>query len=156
MLKAGDLAPDFCLPDAQGRPHRLSAFRGKRVVLYFYPKDMTPGCTKEACGFRDHFADYTEEGIEVIGVSPDPPESHEAFAAAYNLPFLLLSDGDAVAARGYGVYGERTRGGKKSRGVLRTTFVIGPDRRIEKVFSAVRTDTHALDVLRALGDPSLG
>ncbi len=148
MPEDGDAAPDFSLPDARGKLHRLSDFHGRRVVLCFYPKDKTPGCAEVACGFRDHFATYSEEGIEIIGVSPDPPESHEGFAAEYNLPFLLLSDVDAGVSKAYGVFG-----GERSRGILRTTFVIGPDGRIEKVFRDVQTDTHAVDVLQALAGP---
>lgn len=153
MPEAGDAAPDFFLPDAQGRLRRLSDFRGKRVVLYFYPKDLTPGCTQQACGFRDHFATYTEEDVEVIGVSLDPPERHEEFATEHNLPFFLLSDVDAEVSKAYGVYGERERGGKKSLGIIRTTFVIGPDGTIERVMRNVQTESHAVDVLQALGDP---
>ncbi|MFQ5914846.1 MAG: peroxiredoxin [Nitrospinota bacterium] len=152
MPEHGDAAPDFCLPDGQGRLHRLSDFRGKRAVLYFYPRDMTPECASEACGFRDHFAAYTEAGIEIIGVSVDPPESHERFAAEYNLPFLLLSDENGEVSEAYGVFEEKDRRGKKSRGVLRTTFVIGVDGRVEKVFRDARAETHAIDVLRALED----
>ena len=154
MPEAGDAAPDFSLPDAQGRPHRLADFRGKRVVLYFYPKDLTPGCTKQACGFRDHFATYTEEDIEIIGVSLDPPKRHEEFATEYNLPFFLLSDEDAEVSKAYGVYGEKERDGKKSLGIFRTTFVIGPDGTIERVMRDIQTESHALDVLRTLGDPT--
>jgi peroxiredoxin Q/BCP len=154
MPEAGDVAPDFSLPDAQGRPHRLSDFRGKRVVLYFYPKDLTPGCTQQACGFRDHFATYTEEDIEIIGVSLDPPERHEEFATEHNLPFFLLSDVEAEVSKAYGVYGEKERDGKKSLGIFRTTFVINPDGTIERIMRDIQTESHALDVLRALGDPS--
>ncbi len=152
MPDSGDTAPGFSLPDAQGKIHRLSEFRGKRVVLYFYPRDMTPGCTKQACGFRDHFSASTGEGIEIIGVSPDPPESHEDFAAEYNLPFLLLADVDNEVAKAYGVYGERIRDGKKSMGIIRTTFVIGPDGQIERVLRDIQTETHAVDVLKTLGE----
>ena len=153
MPEAGDAAPDFSLPNAQGRLHSLSDFRGKRVVLYFYPKDMTPGCTQQACGFRDHFATYTEGDIEIIGVSLDPPERHEEFATEYNLPFLLLADIDAAASKAYGVHGGKERDGKKSLGIFRTTFVIGPDGTIERVMRDIQTESHALDVLRALNDP---
>ena len=151
MPEPGDVAPDFSLPDARGKTHRLSDFQGKRVVLYFYPRDMTPGCTKQACGFRDHFATYTEEGVEIIGVSPDPPESHEEFAAEHNLPFLLLADVGVEAAGAYGVYGERVRDGKTSMGIIRTTFLIGPDGQIERVIRDIQTETHAVDVLKMLG-----
>lgn len=150
MIESGDAAPDFALEDSLGRMRRLSDYAGKRIVLFFYPKDMTPGCTQEVCGFRDHFGAYTQEGLELLGVSLDSSESHEEFARQYNLPFTLLSDASGKASKDYGTYVERTTEGKKSCGILRTTFIINAEGQIEKIFRDVNVDSHALDVLQTL------
>ncbi len=149
MLKEGDVAPDFATRDAAGQPVSLSDFRGQRVVLYFYPKDDTPGCTKQACSFRDAFSEFEEQGIKVLGVSLDDETSHQAFAAKYNLPFTLLSDTDRSVSEAYGVYGEQTWGDKKFMGVARKTFLIDEEGKIKKVFDRVNVEQHADEVLRA-------
>ena len=149
MLKEGMSAPDFSTRDAEGNTVRLSDFRGQRVVLYFYPKDDTPGCTKEACSFRDAFSEYEEQGIKVLGVSLDDESSHQAFASKYKLPFTLLSDTDHAVSDAYGVYGEQTWGDKKYMGVARKTFLIDEEGKIKKVFDKVNVEQHADEVLQA-------
>src|SRR6266567_86202 len=126
----GDLAPDFELPDENGQRHRLSEFRGRRVVLYFYPADDTTGCTKQACGFRDVYADIEEKNAVVIGISPDGAESHRKFKTKYNLPFTLLSDVDHKVMERYGVWGERINYGVKTIGVIRSHFVLDETGRV--------------------------
>jgi peroxiredoxin Q/BCP len=153
MPAEGEVAPDFTLDDQDGRPVSLSILRGRPVVLYFYPKDDTPGCTKEACAFRDARADYEAAGARVLGVSPDNVASHKKFAEKYGLPFTLLADPDKAVCQAYGVWKEKTLYGRKFMGVVRTTFVIGPDGTIAKVFPSVRVDGHTdavRDALRAL------
>ncbi len=120
----GQPAPDFTLPDEHGQPVKLSSFQGKKVILYFYPKDDTPGCTAQACGFRDHFVDIQEKNGVVIGISPDDAKSHIRFRTKYNLPFILLSDPDHAVAEKYGAWGEKMSGGKKTIGIIRSHFVI--------------------------------
>jgi peroxiredoxin Q/BCP len=137
-LAVGDPAPEFTLPDAEGRPISLSQLRGQRVVLYFYPRDNTPGCTKEACGFRDTYADYRAHGIQILGVSPDDARSHQKFAQKLQLPFPLLVDEGAKVATAYGVYGPKKFMGKVYNGVHRTTFVIDPEGKIEAVITKVK------------------
>jgi peroxiredoxin Q/BCP len=149
MLKEGDIAPDFSTRDEKGNPVRLSDFRGQKVVLYFYPKDDTPGCTKEACSLRDNFSSFEEQGIKVLGASLDTEASHQAFASKYNLPFTLLSDTDHAVADAYGVYGEQTWGDKKFMGVARKTFLIDEQGKIKKVFDKVNVEAHADEVLEA-------
>ena len=149
MLKEGDAAPDFSTRDAQGREVKLADFRGQKVVLYFYPKDDTPGCTKEACSFRDNHSTLEAEGIKVLGVSLDTEGSHQAFASKYNLPFTLLSDTDHSVADAYGVYGEQTWGDRKFMGVARKTFLIDEAGKIKKVFDKVNVEAHADEVLQA-------
>ncbi|MBC7930999.1 MAG: thioredoxin-dependent thiol peroxidase [Rubrivivax sp.] len=149
MLKEGDTAPDFSTRDTDGNPVRLSDLRGQKVVLYFYPKDDTPGCTIEACAFRDAHSVYEERGIKVLGISLDDGSSHQAFTSKYNLPFTLLSDTDHSVSDAYGVYGEQTWGDKKFMGVARKTFLIDEDGRIKKVFDKVNVEAHADDVLAA-------
>jgi peroxiredoxin Q/BCP len=151
MLKEGDNAPDFSTRDAQGNPVKLSDFRGQRVALYFYPKDDTPGCTKEACSFRDNHSTLEEQGIKVFGVSLDTEESHQAFASKYNLPFTLLSDTDHSVSDAYSVYGEQQWGDKKYMGVARKTFLIDEEGKIKKVFDKVNVEAHADEVLEAFG-----
>ena len=149
MLTEGMPAPDFSTRDAEGNTIKLSDFRGQRVVLYFYPKDDTPGCTKEACSFRDAFSEYEEQGIKVLGVSLDDESSHQAFASKYKLPFTLLSDTDHAVSDAYGVYGEQTWGDKKYMGVARKTFLIDEEGKIKKVFDKVNVEQHADEVLQA-------
>jgi peroxiredoxin Q/BCP len=149
MLKEGDAAPDFTTRDAGGNEVKLADFRGQKVVLYFYPKDDTPGCTKEACSFRDAHADYEEQGIKVLGVSLDDEASHQAFAQKYSLPFTLLADTDHSLSDAYGVYGEQTWGDKKFMGVARKTFLIDGEGKIKKVFDKVNVEQHADEVLEA-------
>lgn len=149
MLKEGDVAPDFETRDQHGNPVKLSDFRGQKVVLYFYPKDDTPGCTKEACSFRDAFSEYTERGIKVLGVSLDDQASHQSFISKYNLPFTLLSDTDHSVSEAYGVYGEQSFAGRKYMGLARKTFLIDEDGRLRKIFDKVNAEQHAGEVLRA-------
>jgi peroxiredoxin Q/BCP len=149
MLKEGDAAPDFKTRDEQGREVKLSDFRGQKVALYFYPKDDTPGCTKEACSFRDNYGAVEESGIKVLGVSLDDEASHQAFISKYNLPFTLLSDTDRSVSESYGVYGEQTWGDKKYMGVSRKTFLIDEEGKIKKVFDKVNVERHADEVVEA-------
>jgi thioredoxin-dependent peroxiredoxin len=153
LIKEGDAAPDFEARDAEGNAVRLSELRGRKVVLYFYPKDDTPGCTKEACSFRDGFAEFERRGIKVLGVSTDDERSHRKFAEKYSLPFTLLADTDHRVADLFGVYGEKQFMGRKYMGVSRQTFLIGEDGRVVKVFDKVKVDEHAADVLKAFDRP---
>jgi peroxiredoxin Q/BCP len=147
----GKKAPAFTLPDAHGKPVSLADFAGKDVVLYFYPKDDTPGCTKEACGFRDHWKTLRKRGVVVLGVSADAGASHQKFAAKYELPFPLLSDVDRKVMTKYGAYGEKTMYGKKVMGVIRSTVWIGPDGTVRKHWAKVaKAETHPDDVLAAV------
>ena len=151
MLKEGDAAPDFEARDAEGNAVRLSALRGRKVVLYFYPKDDTPGCTKEACSFRDAHDVYGEKGIKVLGVSLDDEASHRKFASKYDLPFTLLADTDHSISDAYGVYGEKNYMGKSYMGVSRKTFLIDEAGNVKKVFDKVNVEQHADEVLAAFG-----
>jgi peroxiredoxin Q/BCP len=150
-LAAGDLAPDFTLPDADGREVSLSALRGQRVIIYFYPAAMTPGCTKQACDFRDSRNDLSDAGFAVLGISPDPPAKLARFAAKEGLTFPLLSDPDRVVLKAYGAYGEKMLYGKKSVGVIRSTFVIGTDGRIENAYYGVKATGHVARLRKELG-----
>ena len=150
MLEAGMKAPDFTLPDKDGKPVSLSDFLGNRVVLYFYPKDNTPGCTRQACAFAGAYSEFRQLGAVVIGVSRDSTASHQKFAEKNSLPFILLSDPERLAIEAYGVWQEKKNYGKVSMGVVRSTFIIGPDRTIEKVMPKVKPDTNAEDVLKFL------
>jgi peroxiredoxin Q/BCP len=150
MPAVGDAAPDFALADQNGKTVKLSDFQGKHVVLYFYPKDDTPGCTKEACGFRDDYAKFTKKGIVILGVSPDDPKSHKKFVDKYELPFTLLADTEKSVCEAYEVWKEKNMYGRKSMGVERTTFVIGPDGKIEKIFPKVKVDGHIEKVFEAI------
>ena len=152
MLKEGDAAPEFTARDAEGKEVTLSDLRGRRVVLYFYPKDDTPGCTRQACSLRDGFAEFEGRNIKVLGVSLDDEKSHRKFAAKYDLPFTLLSDTDHAVAERYGVYGEKSFMGKRYMGVSRKTFLIDEDGRIKKIFDKVNVDEHADEVLAAFGE----
>ena len=149
MLQAGDTAPDFNVRDGAGNEVKLSDFRGQNVVLYFYPKDDTPGCTKEACSFRDAHDVYQAQGIKVLGVSLDDEASHQAFAAKFKLPFTLLADTDHKVADLYGVYGEKSFAGKNYMGVTRKTFLIDKAGKIKHIFDKVNVEQHADEVLEA-------
>lgn len=151
MLKAGDVAPDFELNDTEGKEVKLSDLRGKEVVLYFYPKDDTSGCTKESCGFRDDISLFKSRSAVVLGVSLDDQESHRRFTDKYSLNFPLLCDTDAKVSKAYGVYGEKNNQGKKYWGINRTTFIIDKEGKIKHIFSKVQVDTHSKDVLEILG-----
>jgi len=151
VLEPGTTAPAFTLTDAAGRSVSLADFAGRDVVLYFYPKDDTPGCTKEACGFRDAWDDLQAIGVAVLGVSADDADSHERFAAKYRLPFTLLSDSDHHVMRAYGAYGEKTLYGRKTVGVIRSTVWIGPDGRVRRHWARVANAAeHPDKVLAAL------
>jgi len=149
-LKEGDLAPGFTAVTNGGGKVSLSDFRGKHVILYFYPRDNTPGCTKEACAFRDEFGAFTRKGAVVLGVSTDSAESHDKFAGKYRLPFTLVSDEDKQIAQAYGAWGEKTFLGRKYQGTHRVTFLIGPNGKIKKVWPAVKPAEHAHEVLAEL------
>lgn len=149
MLKEGSVAPDFKTTNTNGETVRLKHLRGQKVVLYFYPKDDTPGCTKEACSFRDAFSDFKKRGIEVLGVSTDSEASHQKFTAKYKLPFTLLADTDHSIADAYGVYGEKKFMGRTYMGVKRMTFLIDEKGKIAKIFEKVKVDEHAREVLDA-------
>jgi peroxiredoxin Q/BCP len=150
VVEEGQEAPDFELTSDAGEPVRLSQFRGKPVVLYFYPRDDTPGCTTQACGIRDSYDEFTERGAVVLGVSPDEESSHVKFKQKYGLPFTLLADPEHEVAERYGVWGERKYMGKTYMGIERSTFLIGEDGRITKVMRRVKPDTHVEKVLAAL------
>ncbi|HEY9171750.1 MAG TPA: thioredoxin-dependent thiol peroxidase [Verrucomicrobiae bacterium] len=149
-LKEGDPAPAFTARTNGGGTVSLADFQGQRVVLYFYPKDETPGCTKEACAFRDHFAEFQKRGAVVLGVSPDSVKSHDKFAGKHRLPFILLADENREVVQAYGVWGEKVFMGRKYLGTHRVTFLIGPDGRIKKIWPQVKPDGHAAEVLAAL------
>lgn len=150
MIDVGDPAPDFALASDRGDVVRLSDLKGTRVVLFFYPKDNTPGCTKEACGFRDSMPAIAQQNATVLGVSPDPVRSHERFRDKYELNFPLLADEDHSVAEAYGAWGKKKLYGREYEGIHRSTFVIGADGRIEKVYRKVRPEGHAEEVLAEL------
>ena len=149
-LKAGDVAPEFSVATNGGGQVSLADFKGQNVILYFYPKDDTPGCTKEACAFRDQFADFKEKGAVILGVSTDPVKAHDKFVAKFKLPFTLLADEDKKTVAAYGVWGEKSFMGRKYMGTNRVTFLIGPDGRIKKIWPLVKPEEHAAEVLSAL------
>ncbi|MBP3311039.1 MAG: thioredoxin-dependent thiol peroxidase [Butyricicoccus sp.] len=150
MLEVGTKAPEFTLSDQDGNPVRLSDFRGKKVVLYFYPKDNTPGCTREACAFAAAYEGFRAKDVVVIGVSKDSVASHQKFAAKHELPFLLLSDPELQAIQGYDVWKEKKLYGKVSMGVVRSTYIIDENGVIEKAMPKVKPDTHAAEILEYL------
>ena len=150
MLSTGDKAPSFSLQSDSGETVSLDQLRGKKVVLYFYPKDDTPGCTVEACEFRDSWSAVKKTGAALFGVSPDKIESHQKFKKKFNLPFPLLADPDHKAAEAYGAWGEKSMYGKKYMGILRSTFVIDEQGQIARVFEKVKPEGHAAQVLEAL------
>ena len=154
MVEEGGAAPDFELESDEGTPVRLSELRGRPIVLYFYPKDDTPGCTTQARAIRDAWGDFRATGATVLGVSPDSAESHRKFKEKYDLPFTLLADPDHEVSELYGVWQEKTYAGRKYMGVVRSTFVIAPDGTVEKALYGVRADGHADLVLEALEAPT--
>jgi peroxiredoxin Q/BCP len=149
-LKAGDAAPKFTVATNGGGKISLADYKGQNVILYFYPKDDTPGCTKEACAFRDHFTDFRKRGAVILGVSPDPVKKHDKFVEKFKLPFTLLADEDKKIVEAYGVWGEKSFMGRKYLGTHRVTFLIGPDGKIKKIWPAVKPEEHAAEVLAAL------
>jgi thioredoxin-dependent peroxiredoxin len=151
VIAPGDTAPDFTLPDQEGRPVTLSELRGQKVVVYFYPKADTPGCTTQACGIRDHAADYDAAGALVLGISPDPVKNVKKFADKHDLRFALLADEDHAVAEAYGVWVEKSRYGRTYWGNERTTFVIDPEGRVAEVLRQVKPAQHDDLVLAALG-----
>lgn len=147
MLEVGMKAPDFTLFDKDGNPVTLSSFFGKKVVLYFYPKDNTPGCTRQACAFADAYKGFVDKNVEVIGISKDSVASHKKFAEKFGLPFILLSDPELLAINAYGVWQEKKMCGKVSMGVVRTTFIIDENGNISKIMPKVKPDTNASEIL---------
>ena len=150
MLKIGDVAPNFTLKDKNGAPISLSDFKGKKVVLYFYPKDNTPGCTRQACAFATSYGEFLKRNIEVIGISRDNVASHEKFAQKHGLPFILLSDPELLAINAYGVWQEKKLCGKVGFGVVRTTFIIDEEGKIQRIMPKVKPDTNAVEILAEL------
>ena len=155
LLEEGTKAPDFELPDEHGKPHKLSDYFGKTIVLYFYPKDNTPGCTKEACNFRDDYRVYDDHGIVILGASPDSPTRHTNFKNKYNLPFTLLADTDHEVSDLYGVWQKKKMAGREYYGIKRTTYLIGPDGKILKVFKKVKPAEHSQEVIAVLKELNL-
>jgi len=151
-LNPGMKAPDFVLPDETGMERKLSDYQGKPLILYFYPKDDTPGCTKEACGFRDDYSQYESVDVNIVGVSPDSPEKHTKFKNKYNLPFTLLADENHEVADKYGVWGLKKMAGREYYGIKRTTFLIERDGTIKKVFKNVKPAEHSAQILEVLND----
>lgn len=150
MLEVGSVAPDFSLEDQNGRVHSLSEYRGKKVVLYFYPKDLTAGCSKEAVGFGELYEEFKKRGIEIIGISKDSVKSHKKFSDKYSLPFPLLSDEEIKTVKDYEVWQEKKMYGKTFFGIVRSTYVINEEGLIEKVFDKVKADKHPKEVLESL------
>ena len=152
MLQVGDLAPDFSLLDGDGSIHKLSDYRGKVVVLYFYPKDDTSGCTTEACNFRDDYSAYEGSGVVILGVSADDEKSHQKFREKYDLPFHLLADTEKKVVRLYGAWGKKKMYGREYEGIFRTTYLIDKAGKIIKVFEKVKPSTHSQEVLASISD----
>ncbi len=149
MLNEKDQAPDFKTKDQNGSEIKLSDYGGQKLVLYFYPKDDTPGCTRQACSLRDGFAEFEKRGIKIFGISTDDEKSHQKFIAKYDLPFDLLADTDRKIVNDYGVYGEKTNYGKKYTGINRTTFLIDETGKIVRIFRKIKVDEHAAEILTA-------
>lgn len=149
-LKSGIPAPDFTLPDETGTMRTLSDYRGKPLVLYFYPKDDTPGCTTEACNFRDDYSDYQQAGVTILGVSPDSPKKHTKFKEKYDLPFTLLADEEHKVLEMYDVWGRKKSYGREYDGVFRTTYLIDENGQIAKVFENVKPANHSQEILQAI------
>lgn len=152
VIQTGTKAPEFKLNDFDGNTHQLSDYAGQTIVVYFYPKDDTPGCTKEACAFRDAYRDFKDAGVEIIGISPDSEKSHSKFIEKYDLPFVLLSDPDHTVCEAFGVWGLKKYMGREYEGVFRTTFIIDEDGDIKRVFENVRPADHSKEVLEAVLD----
>jgi peroxiredoxin Q/BCP len=150
LLAVGTQAPDFTTTDQDGKKRSLSDFKGRRVILYFYPKDNTSGCTKEACAFRDHFDEFRRLGVEILGVSVDSEKSHQSFVQKHGLPFTLLADTDKRLVEAYGVWGEKSLYGKKYMGTNRVTYLIDEGGKVAAVFPKVKPDTHAEEILAIL------
>jgi peroxiredoxin Q/BCP len=150
MVEVGQPAPDFTLFDQDGQEVTLSSLKGSPVILYFYPKDDTPGCTRQACGFRDAFAEYEKAGVKILGISPDDSQSHTRFIKKFDLPFTLLADVDKQVCQAYDVWKEKNMYGKKSMGIVRTTFVIDANGIVAKIFPRVKVDGHSEAVLKAV------
>ncbi len=150
MLNIGDKAPDFTLADQAGKTHKLSDYKGKRTLFYFYPKDNTPGCTVEACSLRDNIEDLRADGLEVVGVSADSVKSHEGFAKRHSLPFTLLSDPDRTMIEAWGVWAEKSMYGRKYMGITRASFVVGPDLTVEMIWPKVSPLKHVAEVRKWL------
>ncbi len=150
MIQEGTKAPTFTLPNATGEKHALEDFKGKTVILYFYPKDDTPGCTQEACDFRDNHSRFKKKGVEILGVSPDNEVSHQKFSSKYHLPFILLSDKEAKVSKEYGVYKQKSMYGKTYMGIERTTFIIDAEGKIQKIYPKVKVNGHIEDILKTL------
>ena len=150
MLQPGDRVKDFTLPDHEGTAHSLTEFRGKKVIIYFYPRDNTPGCTTEACSFRDEYEQFTDRNTVILGISKDSVASHERFRNKYDLPFYLLSDPDLDVIKQFGAWGEKKNYGKVSMGVIRSTFILDEEACVLHTFGKVKTKDHALTVLEEL------
>ncbi len=148
ILAVNTKAPDFNLADQHGKMHSLSDYAGNTILLYFYPKDDTPGCTTEACSFRDDYSQYEGSGVVILGVSPDTIKSHAKFAEKYNLPFPILADEAHTVCEKYGVWGRKKMMGREYDGVFRTTFLIGPDGMIQKVYEGVKPAGHSAEILK--------
>jgi len=152
MLQIGDLAPDFSLPNQEGKFIHLSDFAGKKTVVYFYPKDDTPACTKEACSFRNQFPAFQDREVIILGISCDSPKTHQSFIEKYKLPFQLLSDPDTKVSIRWGAFGEKIAYGRKYRGIYRMTFLIDEQRKIDYIFEKVSPMGHANEVLKKLNE----
>lgn len=150
LLKENEIAPEFSLADETGKTHRLSDYKGKNILLYFYPKDDTPGCTTEACSFRDDYSSYEQAGVVILGISADSIASHAKFKAKYHLPFNLLADTDHAVCEKYGVWGTKKMMGREYDGIFRTSYLLGTDGKIKKVFADVKPAGHSQEVLMAL------
>ncbi len=150
MLKIGDKAPDFTLQDASGKQYSPADFRGRKTVIYFYPKDNTPGCTRQACAFAGLYREFERIGVNVVGISRDSAESHRKFAEKYSLPFIILSDPDLEAIKAYGVWQEKKNYGKTMMGVVRTTFILDENGTVTHVMPKVKPDTNAAEILEML------
>ena len=151
-LEAGSTAPAFTLPDQDGKPVKLSDFKGQQVIVYFYPADDTPGCTKEACQFNDNLKTFEKAGVAVLGISPDGAEKHTKFRTKYKLKFPLLTDADKKVMEKYGAWGEKTMYGKKTVGTIRSTFLVGPNGKVQRAWYHVRADGHAAKVLQEIAE----
>ena len=154
MLQIGDKAPDFKLEDQNGKVHNLTDYKGKTTLVYFYPKDNTPGCTAEACSLRDNIEDLEKDGLTVVGISADTAKSHAGFAEKHSLPFTLLADPDKELIEGFGVWGENSMYGRKYMGIARASFIIGPDLKIAMVWPKVSPLKHVAEVRKWLADNS--